>query len=33
MDYFDNLDNRPLNKYKNIEKMKKNIYIDVFFYL
>jgi hypothetical protein len=31
MGYFDNLDNEPLNKYKNILKMKKNI--DVFFYL
>jgi hypothetical protein len=31
MGYFDNFDNRPVNKYKKILKMKKNI--DVFFYL
>jgi hypothetical protein len=32
MGYFDNLDNRPLNKYKKIFKNRKK-FIDVFFYL
>jgi hypothetical protein len=32
MDYFDNLDNGPLNKYKKILKMEKK-FINVFFYL
>jgi hypothetical protein len=32
MDYFDNFDNGPLNKYKTNLKNKKKI-IDVFFYL
>jgi hypothetical protein len=31
MIYFDNLDNKPLNKYKKILKIEKKI-IDVFFY-
>jgi hypothetical protein len=30
MDYFDNLDNESLNKYKKILKIKK--FINVFFY-
>jgi hypothetical protein len=32
MDYFDNLDNGPLNKYKTNPKNGKK-FIDVFFYL
>jgi hypothetical protein len=32
MDYFDNLDNGPLNKYKKNLK-NENFFIDVFFYL
>jgi hypothetical protein len=32
MGYFDNLDNRFLNKYKKILKIKKK-FIDTFFYL
>jgi hypothetical protein len=30
MDYFDNLDNEPLNKYK--KNLKNDFFIDVFFY-
>jgi hypothetical protein len=32
MDYFDNLDNRPVNKYKENLKNKRT-FIDMFFYL
>jgi hypothetical protein len=31
MDYFDNFDNEPLNKYKNNLKNRKK-FIDIFFY-